>query len=214
MATTKTKKPTDQVILECAIEIIDQHGEAALRIAEITEQTGVSISSIYHFYTDREGLIAAAQVERYIENLNDLLEVVNDQLTGPRSKEEFKDALLGLYRMLLVPERAHVRLTRLNVLGGIVGRPALAARLAEIQDDLILQIASLFDTPLALGWIRQGTDPVAMTSWLVGIYMQRALIELGPSSVDPMSWNEIAERAIVATLFEDWPTDARELPAG
>jgi AcrR family transcriptional regulator len=203
MAPTKTKKPTDQVILDCAIEIISEHGEAAVRIADITERTGVSISSIYHFFTDREGLIAAAQVERYIENLNQLSSVVTRVLSVPTSREEFRDALLGLYQMLLVPELAPQRLARLNVLGGVVGRPSLASRLAEIQDDLVTRLARLFDAPLAKGWIRSDTDTVAMTSWLVGIYMQMAIIELGPSSVDHRSWGRINERAIRAVLFDE-----------
>jgi AcrR family transcriptional regulator len=201
--TARDLKATDQIILECAIEIIDEHGEAAVRIADITERTGVSISSIYHFFSDREGLLAAAQVERYIVNMNELFGVVCEWLTPAETREEFRDAFIGLFRSLLVPERAPGRLVRLNAMGGVVGRPSLGRRLAEIQDDLVNKLADLLVEPLEKGWIRADTDPVATVSWLIGIYMQRVLIEMGPSSVDPESWNKVAMRSIVATVFDE-----------
>ncbi len=108
-----------------------------------------------------------------------------------------------MFHYLLVPERAGVRLARLNVIGGVVGRPKLAARLAEIQDDLTTKMASLLDGPIALGWLRPDTDPKATVTWLVGIYMQRALIEMGPTSVDLDAWNRIALRSILATVFDE-----------
>jgi hypothetical protein len=96
-----------------------------------------------------------------------------------------------------------VRLARLNVIGGVVGRPTLAARLAEIQDDLMTQMAALLEGPIALGWVRADTDPKATISWLVGVYMQRALIEMGPTSIDPEAWNRVALRSILATVFDE-----------
>jgi AcrR family transcriptional regulator len=199
----KNKIPTDEAILACTIDIIEEHGEAGVRIADITERTGVSISSIYHFFNDREGLIAAAQVERYIANLNELFDIVVEWIGPASSREELRDSLIGMFHYLLVPERAGVRLARLNVIGGVVGRPKLAARLAEIQDDLTTKMASLLEGPIALGWLRADTDPKATVTWLVGIYMQRALIEMGPTSVDLDAWNRIAMRSILATVFDE-----------
>ena len=65
MALTKKGQLTQQAIVDQAIEIIEEHGEVALRVQDLAERTGASISSIYYFFTDREGLIAAAQAERY-----------------------------------------------------------------------------------------------------------------------------------------------------
>ncbi len=51
--------------LDAAIAMFDEGGEAALRIDELAKQVGVAKTSLYHHFGDREGLIVAAQAERY-----------------------------------------------------------------------------------------------------------------------------------------------------
>ncbi|MEN9660886.1 MAG: hypothetical protein RLZZ443_815, partial [Actinomycetota bacterium] len=45
-------------------------GETAVRVQEISSETGVSIGSIYHHFGDREGLIRAAYVRQFTESVS------------------------------------------------------------------------------------------------------------------------------------------------
>jgi AcrR family transcriptional regulator len=67
------------VILDYVIDVLSEHAEAGVRIGDIARETGTSTSSIYHFFTNREELIAGAEVER------DLRSLIASQ-TGPKRK--------------------------------------------------------------------------------------------------------------------------------
>lgn len=65
MATTQHHTSSKEMILALAITQIDRGGEASIRVKQIAEDAGTSVTSIYHFYGSREGLIEAAQIARF-----------------------------------------------------------------------------------------------------------------------------------------------------
>lgn len=52
-------------ILSLAVAVIDAGGEAALRVSDIVARAGVSQPVLYYHFKNRDGLVIAAQVERY-----------------------------------------------------------------------------------------------------------------------------------------------------
>ena len=185
------KQSTSQVILDCVVTIIEEKGESAVRISDITEQTGVSISSIYHFFTDREGLIAAAQAERYVRSIDAQLSRLREMLSGKTSEGEVEEIALAMFALVNAPERASVRKERLSVLGSTVGRPVLAAKVAEIQDRFVRDFGALVQDAQDRGLVRKDFDATAVAAFAMGVMLGRSLIEIGPSSVDEEAWNKI-----------------------
>ena len=47
--------------LSVVSQILDEGGEASLRLAEVSRRSSVSIGSLYHHFESREGLIRAAR---------------------------------------------------------------------------------------------------------------------------------------------------------
>ena len=199
--TTTSSFPTKVVILGCAVRIIEEHGEAALRIADITSETGVSISSIYHFFGDREGLVAAAQVQRYGASLLGIVRMMESMATSASSADEFRELVLAMHASSFDSERATGHLQRLNGLGSTIGRPELAERIAQIQDDVVRSAASALRIPQAKGWIREDVQIEALVAWTIGQITSRAFIELGETSVSPKAWDALADDAVVAVYF-------------
>jgi AcrR family transcriptional regulator len=182
---------TYETILACVVDIIETKGEAGIRISQIARETGTSISSIYHFYGDREGLIAAAQAHRYIESLEAQLVLMKMYFTETSTLDEARDAVRVIVESVTSPERAQVRLTRLNVVGSTLGRPLLAEKVAAAQDRYLVEFGALLKLNQDRRWIRPDIDCVALAAFIVGTVMGRVLIELGPSSVDPDEWNHL-----------------------
>jgi AcrR family transcriptional regulator len=57
-------RTTREWVLAVALEQLDVGGEAAVRVDQISAESGASIGSIYHHFGDREGVIAAGQLRR------------------------------------------------------------------------------------------------------------------------------------------------------
>ncbi|NCY17666.1 MAG: TetR/AcrR family transcriptional regulator, partial [Actinobacteria bacterium] len=50
------RHPTAQKILDEAVRMIDERGEAGVRIQDIQDACDVTAPSIYHFFGNRDGL--------------------------------------------------------------------------------------------------------------------------------------------------------------
>ena len=202
--TTKGQR-TERAIVDQTIEIIEQRGEAAVRVQDLAAETGVAVSSIYYFFKDREGLIAAAQVERYSRSLIETMAQFEGALSSAQSRDDLKKVVLGMNRLAWTDARAPFRLQRLNVVGSTMGRPWLKERIAAIQDEMVSVLVRHLNPAQEKGWIRTDVDPAALAAWMIGNILQRALIELGESQVKGKDWNKIAEEAVFVMLFDEKP---------
>lgn len=203
----KVKNPTEEAILECVISIIEARGESGVRIADITATTKVSISSIYHFFHDREGLIAAAQAERYYRSLGGSVEMIHILAARATSRAEVRAAILQLIEWMARPERAPHRLTRINVMGSTLGRPVLRDRVAEMQNRVVLEQASVYADLQARGLMRSDIDPVTTSAFVLGMILSRSVIEVGPSPADPEAWTHLTIMVTDELFFGDEKLD-------
>jgi AcrR family transcriptional regulator len=55
---------TRERILTAAATILEEGGEASLRLADVARAAGVTLSLVTHYYSSREGLVAAAHLRR------------------------------------------------------------------------------------------------------------------------------------------------------
>ena len=205
-SSTEPNQSTHAAILECVIRLIDERGETGVRIADITAATKASISSIYHFFTDREGLIAAAQAERYACSLSgsiELLQQISDRAT---SRAELRASIIQLLEWIGLEERAPYRLTRINVMGATLGRPVLKERIAAIQEDVMARQAEIFDGLQARNLIRADVNATALSAYVMGAILGRSLIELGETSVNGQEWLKLQIMSLDALFFGDEET--------
>jgi AcrR family transcriptional regulator len=195
---------TRELILDATVELLSQQGESTIRIADVTDRTGVAISSIYHFYGSREGLVAAAQAERLARSVLELLGLAGELLGSAGTAEEFRVGLGDLHRLLCDPSMAPIRLARVNAIGSTYGRPELAAQISRIGDDLCARLAALLEPAQSRGWMRQDVKLEAVVAWTFGHFLGRTVIELGdePSPVGA-DWDRLSLEAAGTVYFGD-----------
>ncbi len=189
------------MILDYVIGIINEHGEAAVRIGDVARETGASTSSIYHYFNSRDGLIAAAEVERYSRTLEAFANWTEPQFAQVTSKEQFRDLVLATHRATYAPDRSSQRMTRLNAVGSALGRPLLMEKLAAVQDGIVVRYAEMFREPQERGWIRSDVAPIVLSAWTLGHLLGRVLIELGETSVVEEEWNRISDAVVLFAYF-------------
>jgi AcrR family transcriptional regulator len=190
-------------LLEVAIDAIDAGGESALRLDSIVEKAGVAITAVYHHFGNREGLMEAAQAERYIRTVWPLVVTLGERLAVVEDLEGLKATVLAILDASIDPEFAANRLRRLNVVGSTLGRPRLAEAVTAEQTRVNHYLADALRPFQDRGMIRADLDLVAFSSWVIGVILSRVVVELEPGQPTAPAWDQVTRRAIMALMFDE-----------
>lgn len=197
------RSDTPQRLLAEAVRVIEHHGEAAIRIRDVAAACGVTSPIVYKSFNSREGLIVAAQTERYIRPWRETAHDVPDAISAANTVDELKAVIAGSIRAILGPERHVHRRTRLEILGSLVHhdelKKAVVEQLALMRD----RFAQAFDVAKHKGLLRSDLDGATAFMWYIGQIEGRFLIELDMDGVDEAEWNRIFLEAVFFSLFVD-----------
>jgi len=197
------RSDTPQRLLAEAVRVIDAHGEAAVHIREVAAACGVTSPIVYKAFGSREGLIVAAQSERYIRSWRETAAGVPEAIAAATTEAELKTALGAAILRILGPDRHFHRRVRHEVLGSLVHLPALEKAVVEQLADMRRAFADAFGAAQRRGLTRQDVDVDAAFMWYIGQIEGRFMIELDLDSIDEKAWNKIFIEAVFFSLFTD-----------
>ncbi len=196
-----SQHPTQKKILDEAVRLVDERGEAGVRIQDIQTAVGVTAPSIYHFFGSREGLVREAQLVRVRRSFDTNDELLDAALGSVTNAEQMREALTDFLAKFFAPERAVERRRRAAALGSFEGRPELAERFAEVVASYVEKRAQRLEPFQAKGWIRADLDLRAFNYWMIGFIFGRFYVEVGHDSRPYPEWDAIAEQAAAHILF-------------
>ena len=202
-AGTPAQVPPAVRILERAIEVIESGGEVAIRTNTIAEECGVTAPILYRAFTNREGLIVAAQAERYRRASAVSMEFLFDRIKRATSREELMANVAETLDFIVSPGRSRHRRLRAEVIGSAVSRPALAAEVQRIDREYSGAIAAAYAPAVERGWLRPGTDLSAVALWIQGMVNGRTQIEFGPQDDLALHWDRLMKDAALRAIFGD-----------
>lgn len=183
-------KETVALVIDAARRAMRASGESAVRVQEISSETGVSIGSIYHHFGDREGLIRAAYVHQFsesvaadIERLKTWSATISSVQDLRARYEEMLAFLANYYQMMPVAERA-------TVIGNAVSRPELRAAIAESHTRLTDGLTEVMQNLADAGILKEHIAPRAAAQVVLGLLHGRVLTEIdNDNSVSLEQWN-------------------------
>ena len=194
-----------QQILDLAIQAIDMGGEAAIRVNDIATQAGVTVPTLYRHFGNRDGLVEAAQTQRFRETQFVDSSIFAASLAKCKSKDDLRKAIRKELLTHFDEDRWELRQVRLNALGAGYARPELSASLALAQKQGAMGITEMLLPFQKMGWIRKDVDLLATVYWFMGQILGRVLIEMGDNPVSQKKWNEISLEGILAVIFGEMP---------
>ncbi|MBU3701574.1 MAG: TetR/AcrR family transcriptional regulator [Acidimicrobiia bacterium] len=190
-------------MLEAAIAVIEERGEAGLRVDEIAAAAEVAKPSLYHFFGSRDGLIAAAQAERYRRTRNIGLDEVMRKVEACTSADQFAEIIRLWVVSFSSEEASRRRAVRLEVLGSSVSRPELRAEVLKSSDQANEGLVELVRFATSRGWALQSVDiaPEAVALWLEGLWNGRYLVEAHGDPALVEDWDNVTTTALFRLLF-------------
>jgi AcrR family transcriptional regulator len=191
-----------ELILQLAIDAIDTGGEAAVRVNDIAKEAGVTVPTLYRYFGSRDGLVVAAQTQRFRMTQNVDTGVFAAALAKVKTPEQFRKAILKELPLHFESDRFELRQVRLNALGSAANRPELKAAIAQAQYDGASGLAAALKPYQDRGWIRKDIDLLALAYFYMGQILGRALIEMGDDPVNVKKWNQISVEAIISVVLD------------
>lgn len=187
-------------ILRLAVEAIDAGGEAQIRVNHIVAEVGVTPPVLYYHFGSRDGLVIAAQIERYTRQTQSDIDEIGKAVARCESKEQLRQTLVITWKRSLA-ERAESRWRRTSVIGSAYARPELEAAVASAQDEIVKGLVNILEPCRQRGWLRDGIDLVSTVAWHHSLLIGRVHIEQGVEQVDPHEWDRLTIDALERAFF-------------
>lgn len=186
---------TRERLLEVAIAMVEERGEAGLRVDEVASLAGFTKPVVYHYFGDREGLVITVQTERYQRSMQYGLGNLAEEALRCETADEFVALVYRWLQAFFLPEGAARRAFRIDVLGSAVSRPALRAAVQQANETQAEVVAALARLAQARGWMPPRFDPVAVGIWFTALILSRHLVEMTPGAFDEAAWDDITLQA-------------------
>jgi AcrR family transcriptional regulator len=195
-------------LLERAIETIEINGETAIRTHKIAADCGVTAPILYRQFGNREGLIIAAQAERYRRTFSDgSIDVATElsrRVARCLSRKDVIDTMKWFFALTMTAERQGQRLVRLEVVGSAVSRPELMREVALRDQEIITQFTNVFEVAVEHGWINSSIELNAMVSLWFGLILGRYNQEISAGFIQGDQWNKAATEAMLHLMFGEY----------
>jgi AcrR family transcriptional regulator len=188
--TTTSKLSTRETLIQVTVDALDELGEPNIRLENILATSGVSVSSLYHYFGNLRGLIDAANVVRF--NRIYLLDLVSTRaaLDKARTKDDFRKLVVAIVNDIFLPNRSENRRHRLLSLSGIDNNPEFASSIAQAQKANALATAEILVSAKNRGFVPEHFDPIAFGVWFSAQAFGLAVTEIaGDESMNDM-WRE------------------------
>lgn len=187
-------------ILDLAIAVIDASGESAVRVNDICDEAGVTPPVLYYHFGSRDGLVIAAQIERYSRRTDSDIAAIGRAVAKCRSSEDLRQTLLVTWSRSLA-ERSESRWRRTSVLGSAYARPELEAAVARAQDRIVEGLVAILEPCRQRGWLRSGIDLTSAVAWHHSLLIGRVHIEHGSRLGNPDEWDRLTLHVLEQAFF-------------
>ena len=187
------KTPDLHEVVAVAIELLLEHGEGGFRIEDVIERTGISKSSLYLHFGDRDGLIGTAYVEQFTtdtnRNISQAIAIFDDIKTISQL-----EAVLPAFVKAVASVPHQIRWNRVDVLSAARYRPEFMARIAEAQTRLNSALTEALSVQQKLGNVRKDLSAREMAVLIQGVSFGRVFRDLDTKMDrdDLGDWSELA----------------------
>jgi AcrR family transcriptional regulator len=192
---------TEAVILREARKMLEESGESAFRVTELARRCEVAVSLLYHYFRDRDGLLAAARQAQFVARIEEDVARMTRVVTDDHSLADVLSMIIDDFCDPRNSERRLLRLDRMEVLAATRHDPALRDRLTRAQGDLSRAICDAVDKAKADGMLDPSVDTKAFSFLLEVIPLGAGLSEVyGSHLPDDDKWKELLLRILVALM--------------
>ena len=180
-------------ILDRAVERFDRDGADGVVVTEIAREAGVSVGAVYHHFSGRSGLVAAARTEQFRRTTLADIDELERAMDAATTFEEFQGLNRALVRRNRRGDRVRARRERLAALvaSETDAETQLGVRLAQAQ--LTAALTRAAERARERGWFADDVDAHAYAVMIQGLLLGAVVADLD-DHLDESAWVALVER--------------------
>lgn len=194
-------RETADLILAEARAMIEEGGDNAFRVTDLAARCNVAIGLLYHYYKDRDGLIAAVRESQFLARIESDVEMLSNIVSHQGNADEILKILVDDMSDPRNKARNEFRLDRMDALVAARHNPDLMQRLTNAEARLSAEIVAAVQQAKLDGLVDPAVDDKALAFMLEVIPLGTALSNVyGDYLPDPEAWRTLMTRMLLSLL--------------
>lgn len=184
---TPNGAPIREKLLVQAMELLANDGFDRFNVQRVLDGAGVSRATLYRHFPDVDGLIEAAMVEIFRQQIDLNLRAARELVELSTDKEMFRD---GIGRLLeaLSKTPAQVRILRAHTVVLGTSRPELGKAVATVQESLNDGWEEVVRSAQMRGLVRKDVDPRTVGVLVQSLTLGRIIDEVAVKHMGDTNW--------------------------
>lgn len=184
---TPNGAPIREKLLVQAMELLANDGFDRFNVQRVLDGAGVSRATLYRHFPDVDGLIEAAMVEIFRQQIDLNLRAARELVELSTDKEMFRD---GIGRLLeaLSKTPAQVRILRAHTVVLGTSRPELGKAVATVQESLNDDWEEVVRSAQMRGLVRKDVDPRTVGVLVQSLTLGRIIDEVAVKHMGDTNW--------------------------
>ena len=184
---TPNGAPIREKVLVQAMELLANDGFDRFNVQRVLDGAGVSRATLYRHFPDVDGLIEAAMVEIFRQQVDLTLGAARDLVELSTDREMFRDGLRPLLEALSKTP-AQVRIQRAHTLVLGASRPELGKAVATVQESLNDGWEEVVRSAQMRGLVRKDVDPRTVGVLVQSLSLGRIIDEVAVKHMGDTNW--------------------------
>ena len=178
LITATPKESTRDVLVRTAVALIDEIGEPHLRLETVLQRSGASVSSLYHYFGNLNGLLCAANIERFNRYVFADIEYLREHIIQISTNEQFRELVEKILGMIYSEDRRIQRRHRIDTVHHASASEDFASEIGARHKAAIEQLSSALELAKEKRFLRQDLDTLGFSAWFLGNSFGRGLLDI------------------------------------
>ena len=196
-------RETIEKLLEVTISELDRVGLAEIDIDSLLRKSKISKGSLYHHFGSKNGLLAAAEAQQFMKHLKREGERFRRLIEGCATKQKFIELVAAVMKITRLEENLGFRKKRVRAIAMSFNDDNLAQVLKTAQIEVTEHLAGSFQIAKDRGWVKPGTDLMALSYWLQGVFIGHIMLDIAEQTEHEDAWIQVAIQALQPFLAAD-----------
>jgi AcrR family transcriptional regulator len=175
-------------VIQFATAELELHGSVKFNLDRVIEQSGISRSSIYHHFGNRDGVLAAIEIERFTDFMMNGVVAVRELLAGMSDIEEW---LTAIDEMLISGNSTDARAQRVQRVSTLVvaqENEKLMSVLSKVQMEGTKHLAETLQMAVSRGLMHPTAPTLGIAYIFQSILVGRILVDLDEDPEANTAW--------------------------
>ncbi len=179
---------TIALISKFARKELDSVGPVKFNLDRVLEKSGVSRSSVYHHFGNRDGLVAAVETQRSVEEQQAEMDLMREFILSAQSSQQIFDAIEFALTVAAERDGAQRRSRRISRLTASHTNPALALAIHKAQVEGSQHLADTLEAARAKGLIAPIAPLLGISYVIQSLFVGRILVDVAEDKDIDAQW--------------------------